>query len=114
MSSHLDETLLTELREIMEEGFDELLAVFLRESADQYRQLCSAWESGERGSLRRLAHALKGCCSNLGARNCADLAAALEKAAIGEQWQDVPVLMRDLDRELSATHQEIGGLSAPG
>ena len=112
MSRHLDQVLLEELRDLMEEGFSELLQVFLKESAEQYEALQRAWDRGEHEQVRRLAHSLKGCCSNLGARECAGLASGLEQAAVHADWGVIPGLLQQLDAELAATRTELGGWSA--
>lgn len=114
MGSHLDDVLLAELREVMEDGFDELLSVFLRESAENNRQMLEQWASGDRSGLRRLAHALKGSCSNMGAMHCAELASALENAAHHGNWDNVPELLGQFDMELAQTHAALGALSGPG
>jgi len=109
LSTHLDEALLSELRDVMEDDFQDLLTVFLRESAEQYRDLSRAFAGGTYDDIRALAHSLKGSCSNLGAGACAMLAGTLETVAIAQRWVEVPELLIALEQELEATHREMNG-----
>ncbi len=110
MSDHIDDEILLGLREIMEDDFGELLEVFLRESATQHLQLQQMWRSGERQSIGRLAHSLKGSCANIGATNCAGIASEVEKHAQHEMWNEMPSLLTALEREIQFAHGELASL----
>ncbi len=110
MSDYVDAEILEGLREIMEEGFTELLEVFLRESSIQHAQLQLMWKSGERQAILRLAHSLKGSCANIGAKTCAELASEVEKHAQYDHWDDVPSLLTALEREMTFAHEELSRL----
>jgi len=111
VSDHIDEEILQGLRDIMEDGFTELLEVFLRESSTQHLQLQKMWLVGEHQSIGRLAHSLKGSCANIGASTCAGIAAEVERHAQHQMWGELPSLLSALERELHLAHGELAGLS---
>ena len=110
MSDYVDAEILQGLREIMEDGFTELLEVFLRESSTQHAQLQSMWKTGERQAISGLAHSLKGSCANIGANTCAGIASEVEKHAGYENWDEVACLLPALEREIQLAHGELAGL----
>jgi len=111
MSDHVDADVLQGLRQIMEDGFTELVELFLRESAAQHEQLQRLWIAGERETIVALAHSLKGSCANMGANGCAGIAAEVEKLAQHERWDDVPSLLSALEQEMKFAHGELAHLS---
>ena len=78
MSEPLNQTLVSELRLLMEDDFPLLLETFLAESERQFQRISVAWHANDLDDLRRSAHALKGSCSNIGAEALAAQCAALE------------------------------------
>jgi histidine phosphotransfer protein HptB len=110
VSDHIDDEILQGLRDIMEEGFTELLEVFLRESSTQHRQLQQMWSTGERQSLGQLAHSLKGSCANIGAKTCARIASEVERHVQHEMWDELPSLLTALEREMQFAHGELSRL----
>ena len=91
----LDETMLDELRDIMEDEFPSLLATFLAESERQYMQVRQAQSAGNFDELRRAAHALKGSCGNVGALSLHETCAELEykaKESDPEGMEDLVVM----------------------
>lgn len=64
------------LRSDMEDGFDEVVEIFLEEMGDLVNALCP---SGDNGAT---FHAIKGSASNLGFKEVTDLAATLEKTSL--------------------------------
>lgn len=94
----------------MEEGFSELLAVFLADSARQYQALDGDWRAGRQDGLHKLAHSLKGCCSNIGAIECASIAAGMERAARAGDWGRFPEQMAAFDSALQRAHDDLRDL----
>lgn len=110
MSDHIDDEILQGLRDIMEGGFSELLEVFLRESSTQHLRLQQLWSSGERQSIGKLAHSLKGSCANIGAKTCAGIASEVEIHAQHEMWDELPSLLTSLEQEMQFAHDELARL----
>ena len=112
MSGDLDWDFLGELREIMEDEFDLLLATYLDESAKQFHAVCRAADDGTMDELRRSAHCLKGSCANIGAGKLTDLCFTLEQTAkngeVGEG--EVEALIASIGQELEAVSTAVSDL----
>jgi len=76
-AEHLDIATLDKLRSLLQEGLDEVIEEFLRDSREQMEQMKQAAERGDREALVTLAHTLKGSSGNLGVyrlyRQCEDI-----------------------------------------
>ena len=64
-----------------EELLDELLALFKDSSADDFKKLCQAAESGDADGVVAAAHSLKGASASLGIEGIRLLAMEMETAA---------------------------------
>ena len=76
---HLDIVALKELKDIMEEEFDTLVATFIRDSSNKVEELADIIEAGDPDRLRKVAHSLKGSSSNVCAMPLSELARQLEQ-----------------------------------
>ena len=84
-SSMIDLDALDSLRVAMEEGFSDLLQVFLDDTASLLEKLPSCVADGEVKEVRRLAHSLKSSSIHFGALKFSKYAQTLEEhAAIGD------------------------------
>jgi HPt (histidine-containing phosphotransfer) domain-containing protein len=72
---HIDHKVLRDLREVMEDGYLQLLETFLEDSERRLQQLRKARDAKELGLA---AHSFKGSSSNMGAVGLADLCQQLE------------------------------------
>ena len=59
------------------------------------------------------AHALKGACSVLCATRCVTLAGEVEVAAREKRWEELPALLRRLEREVQILLDTIASHGAP-
>ena len=93
---HMDEQVISSLREVMEGGFEELLDTFLSDSKERIDQLHNAQEARD---LTLVAHSFKGSSSNMGAirlaRLCAELEAGVQKMPV----DGIEALVLKIDRE---------------
>jgi HPt (histidine-containing phosphotransfer) domain-containing protein len=78
---HIDPAVLMNAAGDDEEGFKELLAMFLRIVPDMLRQLDQAVRDGRRADIGQHAHSLKSCLSLVGALACGTRLGELERAA---------------------------------
>jgi CheY-like chemotaxis protein len=78
---------------------DELVPVFLRETAPMPAKLRELADQRAWGDVVRLAHRLAGSCANLGARSLRQAALGLEKAAQAGQTEEAQAQLAALDRE---------------
>ena len=77
----LDLATLDELKEMLEEGLEELLNAYLDDTPKQLSSLRSAVGSNDAQAINSVAHALKGSSGNLGIRGMYQLCAVLEQEA---------------------------------
>ena len=74
---------LNELKEMLEEGLDELLDEYLLDTPSQLEQLKVAVEAGDITAIASVAHTLKGSSGNLGVSGVSELCQQLEQEARG-------------------------------
>ncbi len=99
LASHFDEEALEMLKEVMEEEFPELIAVFIRDSEERLPRLKDAIAAGNAGEIRELAHSFKGASSNISAQVLADGCFALEKAGREQQLDHAPAQFEQVQAE---------------
>lgn len=96
---HLDHSVLSALRDVMEDEFPVLLDTFLADSAERLRQIHRAEALSDSQALRLAAHSFKGSCSNMGAPVLAGLCKQLEDIARREQLADAPAVILQIEQE---------------
>jgi len=100
--THIDHKVLSDLREVMEDGYPQLLETFLEDSERRLSQLHRARSAGELGLA---AHSFKGSSSNMGAIGLAELCRQLEERVRHSPLQGVDELISRIDREYSEVEQ---------
>ncbi|WP_271408456.1 Hpt domain-containing protein [Pseudomonas sp. Q1-7] len=96
---HLDHSVLSALRDVMESEFPVLLDTFLTDSSERLRQIHRAVALADSQALRLAAHSFKGSCSNMGAAVLAGLCKQLEETARREQLADATALVLQIEQE---------------
>jgi HPt (histidine-containing phosphotransfer) domain-containing protein len=96
--THVDRSVLSALREVMEEGYPDLLDIFLADSEERLKVL-RATDSAAR--LVEAAHSFKGSSSNMGALKLTELCHQLEQRANDLPWAAVQQLVREIDGEFA-------------
>lgn len=71
--SYLDEVVVSELKELLEDGFSGLVAAYLSDARDNLDKIKKAFEANDLASLSKVAHTLKGSSANVGARSMSEL-----------------------------------------
>ncbi|MDR0279011.1 MAG: Hpt domain-containing protein [Paucimonas sp.] len=99
---HVDRKVLSDLQEIMEGNYLNLLETFLADSEDRLRQLYKARNAEELGHA---AHSFKGSCSNMGAVGLAELCRQLEQRIQQHSLFDIEHLILQISREFSVVRQ---------
>jgi HPt (histidine-containing phosphotransfer) domain-containing protein len=89
--SHLDQSVLASLLDVMGEEYPVLLDTFLLDSEERQRHIHQAMAADDAQALRLAAHSFKGSCSNMGA--------AL--AARRERLDEAPALVEQIGREFA-------------
>lgn len=75
----LDADTIAELREIMEDEFQDLLRTFLADMPELFAGIEAATAAGDAEALRQNAHTLKSSSASLGALQLSELARRLER-----------------------------------
>jgi len=85
----VDEQVISELREVMGEEFQGLIATYLDNTPALIFQIREAMDAGDIESLILPAHSLKSSSANIGAMQMSELARKLEMAGRGEDLQAI-------------------------
>ena len=93
---HIDHKLLSDLREVMEDGYLQLVQTFLEDSERRLSQLHATRSAEE---LRVAAHSFKGSSSNMGAVRLANLCQELEDRARQPPLYGIENLINRIDLE---------------
>lgn len=99
---HMDEQVISSLREVMEEGFADLLDTFLSDSEERIDQLRKAHGAND---LTLVAHSFKGSSSNMGATRLAQLCGQLEERAKKKQLAGTKELVIKINAEYQMVRQ---------
>ncbi|MBA1192543.1 Hpt domain-containing protein [Pseudomonas entomophila] len=97
MSEHrIDHKVLSDLREVMEDGYLQLLEIFLEDSERRLLQLHDAKDASELGQA---AHSFKGSSGNMGAVGLAELCRQLEERTRQLPLYGIEDLINRIDQE---------------
>ena len=112
MTEHLDMRLISELRELMEDDFGELIDTYLHDSELRRQQIVDAVASTEVTAIRNAAHSLKGSSSNIGAVQLAHLCQSLEDMGRAGNVANTSTALAAIEKELLAVQQLLRDMSA--
>ncbi|QXI44805.1 Hpt domain-containing protein [Pseudomonas wayambapalatensis] len=93
---HIDHKVLSDLREVMEDGYVQLLETFLEDSV---RRLSLLHEAKDAHELGMAAHSFKGSSSNMGAVGLAGLCQQLEERVRQQPLYGIEDLINQIDQE---------------
>ncbi|KJZ50104.1 MULTISPECIES: Hpt domain-containing protein [Pseudomonas] len=96
--THVDRDVLSALQEVMEEGYPDLLDIFLADSEERLKVLRTADSTA---LLVEVAHSFKGSSSNMGAVRLTELCHQLEQQARSLPSAAVQELVGEIDREFA-------------
>ncbi|GGU65602.1 sensor histidine kinase [Pseudomonas laurentiana] len=100
--NHIDRKVLSDLQEVMEDGYLYLLETFLSDSEERLSQLHEAKDAEELGLA---AHSFKGSTGNMGAMVLAELCQQLEERVKQRPLYGIEDLINRIDREYAAVRQ---------
>ncbi|KAE9644433.1 Hpt domain-containing protein [Pseudomonas sp. PB103] len=95
---HVDREALSVLREVMEDGYPELLDTFLTDSESRLVELR---KTADAKVLSEVAHSFKGSASNMGAVRLAELCQTLESEAKDKSPSEIAMLVTDISNEFA-------------
>ncbi|WLH37221.1 Hpt domain-containing protein [Pseudomonas sp. FP2196] len=93
---HVDRDTLSALRDVMEDGYPELLDTFLSDSRARLGELQKTVDAK---ALADVAHSFKGSASNMGAIRLAELCHELEAEAKYKSHSEIAQLVADISGE---------------
>ncbi|WP_242209454.1 MULTISPECIES: Hpt domain-containing protein [unclassified Pseudomonas] len=96
--THIDREALSVLRDVMEEGYPELLDTFLTDSENRLGEL---QKTSDAKALSELAHSFKGSASNMGAVRLAVLCQELESNAKDKSSAEIVKLVAEISDEFA-------------
>ncbi|MFJ2484159.1 Hpt domain-containing protein [Pseudomonas sp. NPDC087598] len=96
--THIDREALSVLREVMEDGYPELLDTFLTDSENRLRELQM---TADAEVLSNVAHSLKGSAGNMGATRLAELCQKLESDAKDKGPAQIAKLVAEIGSEFA-------------
>ena len=103
----LDLNTLNDLRDMLEEGLDELLQEYLADSPNQLMKLRAAVDSNDVPEIATVAHTLKGSSGNLGVSQLYQLCATLEQQARGGDVADPAAAFATIEAEFDRAKQAL-------
>lgn len=92
----LDENIVMELRDLMEEEFNDLMDTYLRDLPNHLARIQDARSAGDSESIWRIAHTLKAASGSIGALRIAELCRQLEMAGRDQAHQLMAPLLEQL------------------
>ena len=97
--THVDVDTLNMLKEIMEDGFSNLLETYLSDSKIRIEEIRKALAAGDSDTVRRAAHSLKGSSGNLGANALAAICLNIENRGKEENLEGLDVELANAEQE---------------
>ncbi len=88
--SHLNLAQIQELKEVMEEAFDDLVMTYLQDSDTKIKTLKKAIHAQDSTQIAEVAHSLKGSSANICAEALSSMFKKIEDAARIEELDQVP------------------------
>ncbi len=108
----LNLTTLNELKEILEEGLDELLDEYLNDTPSQLAKLREAVEAGNTDTIAMVAHTLKGSSGNLGIHAVYLLCQDLEQEAKTGNVSDGAASLATIEEAFSLAKEDLAVFKA--
>ena len=103
----IDFDTLNELKEIMEDDFDELITTFISDGHSLIKNLKIAIDLSIAPDVKRIAHTLKGSSANFGAHPLSEVCNALELNASDNTLDDANVLLEKIKTEFESVKSEL-------
>ena len=98
------------LKDIMEEEFQPLIELYIRDSDRRFPEMRRALSEGDCESLRMTVHSLKGASSNVCAADFAEQAYTVEKMAIDGALDQLPGAIDALEQSYQQVRQQLNTL----
>ncbi|WP_396587200.1 Hpt domain-containing protein [Bermanella sp. R86510] len=107
---HIDHQQMEDLKEIMEDDFQNLIETFLDDADSKLTELQSALNNNDSAQVGALAHSLKGSSSNICAHPLSEVCAQLEKLGKAGDMESAKTVLNNVEAELSAVREALMAL----
>lgn len=97
--SHINMAEISELKEIMEDSFPELIEAFVADSEIKLVALAKASQEQDSEKIAELGHSLKGASSNISAKTLSDIYKDIENAGRDRNIDGVSCLIAKAKKE---------------
>jgi len=104
---HLDLEILTQLKDIMEDEFAELVDSYIADGQKKLELLEVAVANGDANAVRMESHSFKGSSRNLGAVHLGDLLAQVEVSGADAELSGVPELLLQIQVEFELVKTQL-------
>ena len=94
------------------EFLSELVEMFRTNGAEQLELIRTAFESGEANALKNASHTIKGTAANVGGKQAADVAFALEELGRKDQLENADEAIEKLSHEIELLVSELQDFAA--
>jgi HPt (histidine-containing phosphotransfer) domain-containing protein len=101
----INEDVLNDLKEIMEDDFNELISIFISDGVEQIKELDTAVHLKNHADIKRIAHTLKGSCANIGAFKLSETCKQLEYILAENSLAGVIELQKKIALEFDETRK---------
>jgi CheY-like chemotaxis protein/HPt (histidine-containing phosphotransfer) domain-containing protein len=89
------------------ELFREFVEIFCEDSPNLLETIRASAKAGDRTTLSRAAHSLRGLTANFGARGAVETARLLEEVAAGNRWHEAESAAEQLTAEIAKLHAQL-------
>lgn len=108
--SHLNMDEISELKDIMEDAFPDLVEAFILDSEEKLTELKAAVTDGDVTRVGELGHSLKGASSNICAGQLADIYKQIEAAGRNSSLDGVDVMINSAMSEFQEVKSALQAL----
>ena len=99
-TERIDLNALNELKEILEDEFDHLIATYIQDTQNKLDRLKAAASIANSAEVRELAHSIKGASINIGVMRLSELCQQMESAAVSGQVPEYQAQVAGIDEEV--------------
>lgn len=99
--------ILNELKDIMEDDFDELISLFISDGQAQIDELKNAIASSKTIDVRQIAHTLKGSSANIGMFDLSESCQTLEYKAADALFEGADELLEKIINDFNETKKTL-------
>jgi HPt (histidine-containing phosphotransfer) domain-containing protein len=99
-----------ELKEIMEDAFEDLISTYIQDSQDKLEQLSKANLDQDEDMVSSLGHSLKGSSLNICAEDLSNIFRQIEDSARSNDLSTITQLLVQVNAEFEAVKIALNGL----